>query len=65
MWHFIEVKSANADFDPIYNFTSTKLKRVINSTNYYLKEKVLDVIFSIDVIIIRGEEIEFLENVTI
>ena len=54
MWHFIEVKSANADFDPIYNFTSTKLKRVINSTNYYLKEKVLDVIFSIDVIIIRG-----------
>jgi len=63
--HFIEVKSAQADFDPIYNFTSTKLRRIINSTNYYLKEKGLDVAFSIDVIIIRGDKIEFLENVTI
>ncbi|HFU75474.1 MAG TPA: YraN family protein [Campylobacterales bacterium] len=65
VWHFIEVKSAQADFDPIYNFSATKLKRVINSTYYYLKEKGLDVDFCIDVIVIRGREIEFLENVTI
>jgi len=65
VWHFIEVKSAQADFDPIYNFTPTKLRRVVNSTHYYLKEKNLFVAFCIDVIIIRGKEIEFLENVTI
>ncbi len=65
VWHFIEVKSATADFDPIYNFTPSKLRRVINSTLYYLKEKNLDVEFSIDVIVIRGNKIEFLENVTI
>jgi len=63
--HFIEVKSAVADFDPVYNFTPTKLRRVINSAHYYLKEKNLDVAFCIDVIVIRGEEIEFLENVTV
>jgi putative endonuclease len=63
--HFIEVKSAEADFDPIYNITPNKLKRVINSTLYYLKKNSLDVEFSIDVILIRGEEIEFLENVTL
>jgi putative endonuclease len=65
VWHFIEVKSAEANFDPIYNFTPSKLKRIINSTHYYIKEKNLDIFFSIDVIVIRGNQIEFLENVTI
>ena len=65
VWHFIEVKSAKADFDPIYNFTSTKLRRVINSTHYYIKEKNLDIVFCIDIIVIRGLDIELIENVTI
>ena len=64
VWHFIEVKSAQADFDPIYNFTPTKLRRVVNSTQYYIKEKNLDIVFCIDVIIIRGSDIELIENVT-
>jgi putative endonuclease len=64
VWHFIEVKSAQADFDPIYNFTPAKLRRVINSTHYYMKEKNLDILFCIDVIVIRGGDIELIENVT-
>jgi putative endonuclease len=64
VWHFIEVKSAQADFDPVYNFTPTKLRRVVNSTNYYIKEKNLDIVFCIDVIVIRGAEIELIENIT-
>jgi putative endonuclease len=62
--HFIEVKSAEADFDPIYNFTSAKLRKVINSAQYYMKAKNLDMVFSIDLIVIRWGEVEFLENVT-
>jgi len=65
VWHFIEVKSSQADFNPIYNLTPTKLRRIINSVYYYLQTNNLDVPFSIDVIVIRGEKIEFLENVTI
>ncbi len=65
IWHFIEVKSAEADFDPIYNLTPTKLRRIINSTNYYIRSKNLDIAFSIDVIVIRGDDIEILENITI
>ena len=64
VWHFIEVKSAQADFDPVYNFTPAKLRRVINSTHYYIKEKNLDIVFCIDVIVIRGSDIELIENVT-
>jgi len=63
--HFIEVKSGRADFDPIYNVTPSKLRKVINSAQYYLKSKNLDLSFSIDALIIRGDEVEFIKNVTL
>lgn len=63
--HFIEVKSARADFDPIYNLTRSKLRKIINSTNYYMKTQNIDMPFSIDAIIIRVDEVEFIENITI
>ena len=41
--HFIEVKSGKSDtFDPVYNVTPAKLRKVINSAQYYLKVKRLD-----------------------
>jgi len=63
--HFIEVKSGKADFDPVYNITPAKLRKVINSSHYYMKTKNLDVAFSIDALIIRYDEVEFIENVTL
>jgi putative endonuclease len=63
--HFIEVKSGEADFDPIYNFTASKQRKVINSSYYYMKAKNLDMLFSIDLIVIRWGEVDFLENITL
>ena len=64
--HFIEVKSGKSEtFDPIYNVTPAKLRKVINSAHYYLKVKQLDVAFSVDALIVRGDEVEFIENVTL
>ncbi len=63
--HFIEVKSSQKDFDPIYNLTPVKLRKVINSAQYYLKIKNLDLAFCIDALIVRGDEVEFIENVTL
>ena len=65
IWHFVEVKSAYADFDPIYNLTPSKLRKVINSTQYFLKERGLDVAFSIDALLIRRGEVELIENITL
>jgi len=65
IWHFIEVKSAHADFDPVYNLTPSKLRKVINSTQYFLKERGLDVAFSIDALLIRRGEVELIENITL
>ncbi|KIM03093.1 MAG: hypothetical protein KN64_13105 [Sulfurovum sp. AS07-7] len=63
--HFIEVKSANADFDPIYNITPAKLRKVVNSAYYYMKERKLDIAFSIDALIIQKGDIELIENITL
>ncbi|WP_295418622.1 YraN family protein [Sulfurovum sp.] len=64
--HFIEVKSGKSEsFDPIYNVTPAKLRKVINSAHYYMKSKGVDIPFSIDALIIRREEVEFIENVTL
>ena len=63
--HFIEVKAGKADFDPVYNVTPAKLRKVINSAQYYLKSKQIDMPFSIDALIVRCDEVEFIENVTL
>ncbi len=63
--HFIEVKSTRRDFDPIYNITPKKLKKVINSATYYISNKGLDYPFCIDAVIIRGDDIEMIENITV
>jgi len=62
--HFVEVKSASKDFDPVDNLTPSKLRRVINSAHYYLKEKSLDLPYCIDALIVRKGEVEWLENIT-
>ena len=64
--HFIEVKSGKSEsFDPIYNITPSKLRKVINSAHYYLKTKKLDFSYSIDALIIRADEVDFIENITL
>ena len=64
--HFIEVKSGKSEtFDPVYNVTPAKLRKVINSAHYYMKTKGLDTSFSVDALIVRGDEVEFIENVTL
>lgn len=66
IWHFVEVKSGRSDsFDPAYNISASKLTKVINSAHYYMKIKGLDMPFSIDALIVRHDEVEFIENITL
>jgi putative endonuclease len=64
IYHFIEVKSGNT-FEPIFNVTNSKLRKIKNSINFYLKTKKLDVPYCIDAIIIKNNHIDFIENITI
>ncbi len=62
--HFIEVKSAFGDFDPVHNFTCAKQTKVIRSAYYFLKSRSLDLPFCIDLLLIRGRKAELIENIT-
>jgi len=63
--HFIEVKSTKKDFEPIYNITPSKLRKIINSANFYLKQKKLNYAWCIDALIIKPNKIELIENITL
>lgn len=62
--HFVEVKSGSG-FNPVFNITPVKVKRVIKTAQLYMKKNNLNLAFCIDALIIRDDEIEFLENITI
>ncbi len=64
VYHFVEVKSGDS-FEAVYNITPSKLHKLLRSVQYYLKVKNLDVDYCIDAIIFAGEELEYLENITL
>ena len=63
VFHFIEVKSGK-NFEPVFNITPSKLKKVIKCTHFYLKKNMIKSAFCIDAIIVK-EDIEFIKNITL
>jgi len=63
VYHFIEVKSGK-NFEAVYNITPQKLRKLYKSIDLYLKHKNLDVAYCIDAIIFSGDELEYLENIS-
>ena len=64
VYHFVEVKSGES-FEAVYNITPSKLGKLKRSVEYYLQTKKLSGPYCIDAIIFAGEELEFLENITL
>jgi putative endonuclease len=64
VYHFVEVKSGES-FEAVYNITPSKLGKLKRSVDYYLQIKKLNVPYCLDAIIFAGEELEFLENITL
>ncbi|WP_456451483.1 YraN family protein [Hydrogenimonas sp.] len=61
--HFVEVKSGDS-FEPLYNLTPVKVRRVVNGAQTWLKKRKLDLPWQVDALIVRGGECEWLENIT-
>jgi len=60
--HFIEVKSGN-NFEPVYNITPSKIKRIVKTAQYYMKLNKLDPVFCIDAVIVK-DGVEHLVNIS-
>lgn len=61
--HFIEVKSGTT-FEPIYAITPVKLRKIISTAQEYRQTKKLYRAYQIDACIVKGEEVELVENIT-
>lgn len=61
--HFVEVKSGDS-FEPLDNITYKKLSNLTYAIGRYMFSKKLSCDFMLDVIAVRGKNIEHLENVT-
>lgn len=64
IYHFIEVKSGKG-FEAVYNITQSKLFKLYRSIELYLKHKNLDVAYCVDAIIFNGDDLEYLENISL
>ena len=64
VFHFVEVKSGKS-FEPIYNITPSKMQKLIRSIDYYLSQRELKDAFVVSALLIKGNEIELIENITI
>lgn len=62
--HFVEVKGGE-NFNPIYAITPKKIHKMIQTIRYYLALNHLDVDYCLDGIIICGQRIEWIENLTL
>ena len=62
--HFVEVKSGS-NFEPIYNITPLKLSKIIKTAQIYLKQHKISLPYCIDACIVKDDEINYLENITL
>ncbi len=63
VFHFVEVKSGSG-FEPVYNITPTKIKRLIKCIYQYIKKHKIKNAYTLDAVIIKNNKIEFIENIT-
>jgi putative endonuclease len=63
--HFIEVKSARSIELALQNLTPSKLKKIIKTSNVYMKKNCVESDYCYDAVIIAENKIELIENITL
>ena len=62
--HFIEVKSATSYEVAIQNITPSKINKLIKTLNVYLKKNNIQESYSLDALIVTGDDCDYIENIT-
>ena len=62
--HFVEVKSAQNYEQAVNNITPSKLQKLNRTIQMYLQQKRLNLDYCVDALIVTGENIEHIENIT-
>ena len=62
--HFIEVKYSSR-YEPIERIDRNKMRKILKTIELYLAKNAVERDFCVDALVIRGDEIELIENVSI
>lgn len=62
--HFIEVKFTQNDYEVAYRLDSKKYKKLIKTIDYYLMKQAFKRDFQLDLLCVKGNEIDFIQNIT-
>lgn len=63
--HFVEVKSAQSYEQAVNNITASKLQKLNRTIQTYLQKKKFSLDYCIDVLIVTGDEVVWIENITL
>jgi len=63
-FHFIEVKGG-IGFEPVFNITPQKIKKITKCLYIYLKKHKISSAFCISAVIVKNDNCEFIENITL
>ncbi len=61
--HFIEVKTSK-DYDPLERITPKKYRKILKTMEYFLYKHPHNLDYQLDAIIVRGNEIEWVKNIS-
>lgn len=62
--HFVEVKSTNKKYEVAYRITPLKFQKIIKTAQFYMQKFALSNDFQIDLVCVKGGNIEILENIS-
>lgn len=63
--HFVEVKSAMSYEQAVNNITASKLQKLNRTIQTYLQKKKFSLDYCVDALIVTGDGIEWIENITL
>jgi putative endonuclease len=63
--HFVEVKSGEAYESAVQNITPEKIRRILKTADSYMARHRLDLDYTLDAVIVVGEQTHFLADITL
>ena len=63
--HFIEVKATSGEYDAEYRLNKAKYIKILKTINFYMikNEPIRD--FQVDLLVIKNENLELIENISL
>ncbi|MBS4235378.1 YraN family protein [Campylobacter vulpis] len=63
--HFVEVKFTEKDYEPYERLDLKKYNKILKTIEFYKLKRQISNDFQLDLICIKGKEIEFFENISL